>query len=94
MTHCRGCGGGARETHSGDFVHLLGCGWRKREEKGKKVEKREDRHTPSTEQGQRGIITGAYKAGLAAKKNGDDMAKQIDAFVDTLLDRLDEWNED
>ncbi len=91
MTHCRGCGGGAREEHSRDFRHLLGCGWRWRDG----VEKREDRHTPSSDKKQRDYIRHAYEAGqAAANEDNTNMTEQIDAFINTLIFKLDKFNKD
>lgn len=77
-------------TPSRDFVHLIGCGWRRHDGSFK----REDRHTPSTIEGQRQIITHAYKSALQEKANGASEADQINAFIEHLLEELDNFNQD
>ncbi len=79
-----------RELPSEDLIHLIGCGWRRHDGRFK----REDRHGPSTLQVQRAFILHAYKAARTAETNGADDSGQLDAFVDHLLEELDNFNVD
>ncbi|MFQ6012572.1 MAG: hypothetical protein ACE5LS_02885 [Thermoplasmata archaeon] len=86
MTHCRGCGGYAQHVHSREFVHLIGCGWR--------IGQDEARAAPSSVQSQRKTIRHALKRALGVKEQGGSIKEQVDAFVDHLLEELDEYQEE
>ncbi len=82
MTHCKGCGGAARDVPSKDFVHVIGCGW----SDGRK----EDRHTPSMEEVQKTFI--AHAMDHAVKKQ--TIEDQVETFIRHLKHQLDDFNMD